>query len=543
VPIVVTEATKLAVPLEGLGIPAALVTATLDVVSRNALWRGDLAFSDAVLGAPPLRRLIAAAVTGGTARRIGVEVEGRHVDVGVGPAGAENLAVVAVVGAGGPDALGAHDPLTGMLNADGFAAVLTPHLRPLEAQVPVLLIDLDGFFPANAVWGRPVGDRLVAAAVSRIRQVFGRADVFARVGPDHFVVACPSRALDDACAAARELIALLDEPFDLDGRSVRIGCHVGVAVGHPGDDPIGVVRRAHVAFVRTLTSGARLRVYDPEMHSSVVDEMLRYQELRSALTERRQLRVFYQPQIALPTGRIVGVEALIRWDHPSRGLLTAAEFLPDAARFGLIQDIDAWVMQQACGQLRRWRDTVPSARDLVVAVNVTADELVRADGVGRIRLALEQHRLPADALEIELTEDSILGDLDQLATRVETLRRGGVRVAIDDVGSGYASLLSLSRLPVDTLKIEGAFIQGLGTDPTSSAIVTAIISIARTLDATTVAEGVETRVQLDAVVALGADRVQGHYLTHALSALEVGQLLADPDASGTPILGHHEPDA
>lgn len=541
-PIVVTEATKLAVPLEGLGIPAALVTPTLDIVARNALWRGDLAFSDAVLRAPTLRALIAAAATAGTSRRIGVEVEGRHVDVSVGPVGGESLVVVAVVGAGGPDALGARDPLTGMLNADGFAAVLTPYLRSLEAQVPVLLIDLDGFFFANAVWGRPVGDRLVAAAVSRIRQVFGRADVFARVGPDHFVVACPSRTVDDACSTARELIALLDEPFDLDGQSVRIGCHVGVAIGHPGDDPIGVVRRAHVAFVRTLMSGTRVRVYDPEMHTSVVDEMLLYQELRRALTERQQLRVFYQPQIALPTGRIVGVEALVRWEHPTRGLLTAAQFLPDAARFGLLQDLDAWVMQQACSQLRRWRDTVPSARDLVVAVNVTADELVRADGVERIRQAIRHHNLPAEALEIELTEDSILGDLDQLATRVDTLRRCGVRVAIDDFGSGYASLLSLSRLPVDTLKIEGAFIRGLGKDPTSSAIVTAIIAIARTIDATTVAEGVETRAQLDAVVALGADRVQGHYLTHALSALEVGQLLADPGASGAPLLLHREPD-
>ena len=541
-PVVVAEATRLAAPLEGLGIPAALVTPALEVVSRNALWRGDLAFSDAVLRNPSLRVLINAAGAAGTSRRIGVEVDGRHVDVSVGPVDGESVVVVAIVGAGGPDALGAHDPLTGMLNADGFAAVLTPYLRSLEAQVPVLLIDLDGFFPANAVWGRPVGDRLVAAAVSRIRQVFGRADVFARVGPDHFVVACPSRGIDDACSTARELIALLDEPFDLDGQSVRIGCHVGVAIGHPGDDPIGVVRRAHVAFVRTLMSGARLRVYDPEMHTSVVDEMLLYQELRRALTDRQQLRVFYQPQIAVPSGHIVGVEALVRWEHPTRGLLAAAQFVPDAARFGLLQDLDAWVMQQACGQLRRWRDSIPNARDLVVAVNVTADEIVRADGVDRIHQTLEQHNLPAAALEIELTEDSILGDLDHLAARVGTLRSSGVRVAIDDVGSGYASLLSLSRLPVDTLKIEGAFIQGLGKDPTSSAIVTAIIAIAHTIDATTVAEGVETQAQLDAVIALGADRVQGHYLTTALSALQAGHLLADSGPSGAPLLPHGERD-
>ena len=402
-----------------------------------------------------------------------------------------------------------HDVLTGMLNRAALAEALS-HCLDGGSPAAVLFMDLDRFKLVNDTHGHAVGDALLVALGQRLASAVRPEDTVARFGGDEFVILCPG-VLDEAVALqiAHRLSDTLSEPFLVDGHELFLTGSVGVAIGRPTDGPEDLLRDADNAMYRAKEQGRPgYAFFDAGMRDRSRRRLELEQELHFAL-ERSELRLVYQPVFDTLTGELLGAEALLRWDS-AQGPISPAEFVPIAEETGLVMPIGDWVLRMACRQAARWRREL--GRGVPVSVNVAARQLTRPGLAAQVLVALGEAGAEPGDLVLEITEHGVLEDFAAAFRHLQEVRALGVRVAVDDFGTGWSSLSYLQRLPVDALKIDRSFVATLGVEGPSMAIVGSLVSLAHGLGLTVVAEGVETEEQLAELRRLGCDSVQGFLL-------------------------------
>jgi diguanylate cyclase (GGDEF)-like protein len=421
-----------------------------------------------------------------------------------------------------------HDPLTDLGNRELFAdvvgsALAADRLRP----VGVVLLDLDDFKKVNDTIGHATGDRLLCLVAERLTANLDVGDVAARLGGDEFAVLLGDvRSADAAHRTAERLLAALTGPIELDGRSITVRASVGVAVGRAGDVTVEeLLRNADVAMYTAKGQGkGGTRLFEPAMHTALLERLELEAQLEVAV-ERAQLDLKYQPIVSLRTGRVTGFEALVRWNHPERGELPPDAFIPIAEETGGVVGIDRWVLLKACCQGRAWQRAYPAEEPLIVGVNLSTRQLEEVNVVELVELALEVSGLPPEHLVIEITESFLIPNETLGVATLEALRALGVRLAIDDFGTGYSSLSYLRHLPIDVLKIDRSFIEGLGRSEEDTALVQAILRLARSLGLETIAEGVERPDQRAALADLECTLAQGWHFSRPLTSAEMEDLL------------------
>jgi diguanylate cyclase (GGDEF)-like protein/PAS domain S-box-containing protein len=424
-----------------------------------------------------------------------------------------------------------HDPLTSLPNRVLLLDRLEQALdraRRHGKRVAVLFLDLDHFKVVNDSLGHGVGDRLLVAIADRLRSVVRPGDTIARFGGDEFVVLCEDlETREDAVAVAERVNSVVSGPFEVDDSEVFVGVSIGIAFPDDiGAEPGTLIRDADAAMYRAKERGrARWEIFDNAMRASAVDRLDIENALRRA-QERRELRVYYQPIISLATGAIEGIEALIRWEHPERGLLLPDDFIHVAEETGLIVPMGAWVLDQACRQVMRWQASIPSLGPLRLSVNLSGRQLGHPSLVADVRAIINDTHINPSQVELEITESVLMDDVEMSEDTLGQLKRLGVKLAVDDFGTGYSSLSYLRRFPVDVLKVDRSFVDGLGSDPSDSAIVTAIVTLAHTLGLSAIAEGVETTEQLDELRRLRCDMAQGYLIARPATGHDAGEVLA-----------------
>jgi diguanylate cyclase (GGDEF)-like protein/PAS domain S-box-containing protein len=422
--------------------------------------------------------------------------------------------------------LAMHDALTGLpertLFADRLEQALKRNVRSPQL-LALLFMDLDRFKNVNDKFGHSAGDEALVAVANRLRTIVRPGDTVARLGGDEFAVLCERVTTHGVTELAQRVVEALVEPLTVGGRLCSLGASVGVALTKdPTITAQLMLGAADGAMYKAKESGGNCFVVvdDDVTHTRELDRVRRSEELQIAL-DSQQLEVFYQPDIDLVSGVPVGVEALVRWNHPDRGLVGPDEFIRLAEDTGLVIPLGQWVLQWACREVAQW----PTASDhstALVSVNLSAAQLTDPHFNQSMRKVIAESGLDPQRLCLELTESMLMEDVESSIVALNDLKALGVRLAIDDFGTGYSSLSYLRRFPVDVVKIDRSFIAAVGIDPTADAIVAAIVNLAHALGHIVVAEGVETDDQLVAVRALGCDRAQGHYWSPALPPRELG---------------------
>ena len=426
------------------------------------------------------------------------------------------------------------DALTGLPNRHALLTLLTnelEHARRKKTKVAVMFLDLDRFKQVNDTLGHAAGDALLQSAAERIRNSVRDDDTVARHGGDEFTIVLSNLATpNDAGSVARQLIRSLSRAFEIEGKLAYVGASAGISIfPDDGQEPADLLKKADTAMYRAKEEGrSRFAYFEEKMNVEVQRRAALDGELRQAF-EKGEFVLHYQPQFDLRTGRIFSVEALIRWNHPERGLLYPDAFVPFAEESGLIDAIGGWVLKEACLQHQTWRTNgVPIPR---VAVNASIRQMRRSNFVRTVQGAISRAEMPRDSLEIEVTETMFLQGDKATQMAIDALARMGVRFAIDDFGTGYSSFSYLKTVPASVLKLDRSFIADAALDHDAGAIVEAMINMARILRKEVVAEGVETEEQLDFLRSLGCERVQGFYFSKALPAEEIAAFALETSTS------------
>ena len=428
-----------------------------------------------------------------------------------------------------------HDSLTGLPNRLSFVDSLRDALqRGLASGSPVgiLFLDLDHFKLINDSIGHHAGDDLLQAVAPRLRAHLRPGDIVARFGGDEFGILV-DRLTDEeeAMAIADRVAGAFSGPYSMGGADHFVTASIGIAVARPtGREPVDaelLIRDADAAMYRAKERGrGRCEVFDAEMRARAVHRLETERELRHALG-RDELELHYQPLVALGSGEIVGLEALVRWNHPERGLLDPSEFVSIAEDSGLIEPIGRWVQETACRQALGWHDLRPDQRPLDVAVNLSARQVAHRDLADSVREILARTGLDPVNLRLEVTESVLVEESASATATLEALSEIGVRLVLDDFGTGYSSLAYLNRFPFDALKIDRSFVEGLGVEQERTAIVEAVIGMAQALSLDAIAEGVENEAQLSELRRLGCDFAQGHLFSRPLAPAKVTSLLRE----------------
>lgn len=411
------------------------------------------------------------------------------------------------------------DNLTGLPTRLYFESKLTDAARKCRdggARLAVFFIDLDGFKPVNDSFGHSSGDRVLEQVGQRLKALAHGAGVAARVGGDEFVLLAPAAGAQSAAAQlASRVIEVLSKPYRVDEREVTISCSVGIALYPEGCSSNKLIARADAAmYAAKRAGGSRHCFYSREMDADVQQNFDMLRDLREALV-RNELELFFQPKVDARSGKVTAAEALIRWNHPTRGLVMPGEFIPLAERSGLIGPLGDWVIEAACKQARAWRDKGLRMR---VAINLSAYQMRQDDIADRITEALARYRIHPSLLTCEITESAAMEDT--LATQ-ETFRRLGelgAHLSIDDFGTGYSSLSYLRRLPAQELKIDMSFVKDIESGADARAVVDAVVKLAHALGLKVVAEGVENTRQQQILIELGCDELQGYLFAKPMSA-------------------------
>lgn len=416
--------------------------------------------------------------------------------------------------------LALHDNLTGLPNRMLLSDRISQAIQNVldgHGCFALMFIDLDGFKPVNDAFGHHVGDELLRAVAQRLRVGLHGHDTLARIGGDEFVLLVALREPSDAMAVAAEQVNRLAQMFSVSGHDVQISASIGITL-YPGggDDQHQLLMNADAAMYHAKSVGKNgYCFFDASMNTDARKQLALLQELRVAI-ELDQMRLYYQPKFDAASGAPVGAEALLRWEHPQRGLLLPASFIELAEKTGLIIPIGEWVLNEACRQMTLW--VAQGFNDWRMAVNLSALQFCHIGLVDSVAQALARHQLPASNLTLEITETTAMSDADASMGVLQQLSNMGVDLSIDDFGTGYSSLMYLKRLPANELKIDRGFVRDLQQDSDDAAIVSAIVALGQALGLRIVAEGVETDQQQDFLTRLGCDALQGFLLGHPLPA-------------------------
>ncbi|WP_025225386.1 putative bifunctional diguanylate cyclase/phosphodiesterase [Fimbriimonas ginsengisoli] len=422
-----------------------------------------------------------------------------------------------------------HDRLTGLPNRALFMDRLAQRLR-LEGREPslcaVLFIDLDNFKVINDSLGHATGDSLLVAVAERFQTVLRQSDTIARLGGDEFTVLLDRvETPDEVNVVASRIIKAMERAFVVGNSEMFVTTSIGIATSADGQaDAHRLLRDADTAMYEAKAQGKNsFAIYDNRMNELAVERLELEWDLRNAL-DHKQLSLVFQPIVDIRTGKMLEVEALLRWEHPTRGMISPTLFIPIAEETGLICSIGLWVFREACYQLHRWGEQY---KDLIIGVNVSARQFHQPDFVQQVKRTLSELRVEPCRIKLEITETAMLHDLDTIRSVLEQLRSLGLRIAIDDFGTGYSSISYLSRLPVDTLKIDRSFIIPLGEDKRTDGVVKAMIAMAASLGLQVTSEGIETPQQLEVLRSMGCDRGQGYLFARPLPAGAVAALLEE----------------
>jgi diguanylate cyclase (GGDEF)-like protein/PAS domain S-box-containing protein len=421
-----------------------------------------------------------------------------------------------------------HDPLTGLPNRVLFVDRLEHALSRLgrqESLAAILFLDIDHFKLVNDSLGHHVGDELLTAAAPRLRQALRSSDTVARFGGDEFGILLEDIASErDAIETAERIAAIFARPFVLSGSEHFVTTSIGIALARGGELADELIRDADAAMYRAKDRGrARYEVFDEGMRGRAIERLRVENDLRRAI-ERDELRLEYQPVVSLRNFSIVGVEALLRWRHPERGEIPPSEFIPIAEENGLIEPIGRWVLERACRQAAQWYQARPDAAPLTMSVNLSAVQ-VRRSLPDVVRSVLRSTGLDPACLSLEITETVMVRDAEGLGEVLEALKALGVRLVLDDFGTGYSSLSYLTRLPLDVLKVDRSFVDGLGSESRDTAITETIIAMSRALSLDVVAEGVETADHVRELSRLGCGLAQGFHFSRAVPAEDITRAL------------------
>ncbi|MDQ3854902.1 MAG: EAL domain-containing protein [Chloroflexota bacterium] len=419
-----------------------------------------------------------------------------------------------------------HDPLTGLPNRTLFLDRLEhalSHAARHRERLAVLFLDLDGFKIVNDSLGHRTGDRLLVLVAERLQDCLRAEDTVARLGGDEFTVLLEGlHTAEDAALVANRITEALRAPFCLGEREVYVSGSIGIILSDRSDTAQDLLRDADIAMYRAKHAGkGRYELFDKSMTATAQQRFDLEGDLRRAV-QREEFELYYQPSVRIATGEVVGVEALLRWRHPARGLLGPAEFITVAEETGLILEIGRWVLEAACRQAVSWGF---AELGLVMSVNLSARQFLYPGLVADVAQILSETGLPARCLSLEITESTAMDDAETTLSTLSSLKSLGVSLAIDDFGTGYSSLGYLRRFPIDVLKIDRLFVKGLGHAPEDAAIVETVLTLARALNMHVVAEGAETSDQRDQLWELGCEFGQGYHFAKPLSGEETAKLL------------------
>ena len=423
-----------------------------------------------------------------------------------------------------------HDPLTALANRSQFIERVEMALEFSVADVSrlaVLFIGIDDFKVVNDTLGHPVGDELLVALAGRIKTVLGPEDAAARLGGDEFGVLldCPDPGIAEDVAEA--VLEAIRKPIVLDGNELQVRASIGIAMGDTGRWADELLRNADVAMATAKTSGKnRVQRFDPHMHVAVIERHELIADLQRAV-DRDEFELHYQPIVDLASGKVCALEALVRWNHPVRGVVPPDHFIPAAEETGLILPMGRLILQKACAQAKDWQERLPGHADLCMGINLSARQLQQVSFVGDTMQVIAESGVRPQTLILEITETVLMDDTESHITKLGHLKSLGLRLAMDDFGTGYSSLSFLSQLPIDILKIAKPFVEGLGRSVRDQAFAAAIVRLGQTVGMSMIAEGVERTDQLEELRRLGCDMVQGWYFAKAGDAAATEALLLE----------------
>ena len=432
-----------------------------------------------------------------------------------------------------------HDTLTGLPNRslflDRLEHAIARSQRHSNYEFAVLLLDLDRFKRVNDSLGHLAGDHLLKKIASRLQECLRPGDTIARFGGDEFMVLLEKiEESKDVIEIAQRVRAELAWPFVLEGHEVFTTASIGIVLSSAeGDIAEDFLRNADIALYRAKSqSGAHYQIFDDAMHAQAVAHLQLEMALRRAI-ERQELRIYYQPIVSLTSGKITGFEALVRWQHPQRGLVSPAEFIPIAEETGLIIPMSQWILQTACQQTQKWQQQISTNSPLSISVNLSSKQFSQADLVEQIETVLQQTGLEASSLKLEITETVIIEYAESVANMLSQLKALNIQLELDDFGTGHSSLTYLHQFPVNGIKIDRSFVSHIGTDEGSSAIVKTIMMLSQNLHLNAIAEGIETPDQLAQIREFGCEYGQGYYFSKPVDTQTAEELLKNQAILGS----------
>lgn len=426
-----------------------------------------------------------------------------------------------------------HDALTDLPNRalymDRLGQALRRFNRLNTSQFAVLFLDIDRFKLVNDALGHHIGDELLIVLAQRLKACVRPEDTVARFGGDEFAILLEN--IKDSTVAievSERILQASTQPFQLKGYEIVSTTSIGIALSSTGyDAPEKLLRDADIAMYRAKDQGkARYAIFDTAMHAQSVTQLRLETDLRQAV-DRQEFKVLYQPIVSLRSGKISGFEALVRWQHPTRGVVSPTEFIPVAEETGLIIPLGSWILREACAQMQVWQQQFEIAHPLTISVNLSTRQFAQLDLVEQVNQVLRERQLDPRHIKLEITESIIMKRPDVAALMLKKLRKSGIKISIDDFGTGYSSLSYLYRFPIDTLKLDRSFINSIDVDDEKLALVQGIIQLARNMDMDVVAEGIETAKQLAQLKALHCEYGQGYFFSKPLNSETATTLLAE----------------